>query len=333
MPPLPLRPTRSSVLRLPLQLTKAPRSSRPYRLIFAGATDLNATNSAAVTGQVAQAGIGLVSATSDPAKNDTTFVGDLSQGVFTVTGSAAAGYTVTYAINGSTYQGALSAAEVTNGGTLVLDNGTGSVAFSISAAATSTAASTTFQTALTNQFAGATAHAVHVVSKVLESNGSGGTVPGSAITATSTAGTLLDGFDGSKVKLTSSLFDPNGTNLPPISNFTVTGTGTSTVFSVNVGGTTYSTQGTITANATSTLVGSTFDGSTGILNFYKNGDKTNNPSEDLRLDLTGHSGLGEDQYDLQPYQHRQCTERSVRWRRWRYRHRGPKLPARCDNGG
>jgi len=257
---------------------------------FAGATALYATNTATVTGQTTQAGIGLVSATNDPTKNDTSFVGALSAGKFAVTNTNTGGYAVSYALNGSTYQGTLSATELANGGTLVLDNGTGSLAFAITGNSatpnTSTASATALQTALTNQFAGATAHAIHNVATTLASNGLGGTVPGSAITATSTAGSLLDGFTGKYATLTSSQYTAGATNLPPISDFTATGTGANTVFSVNIGGQTYTTQGTVN-DTVGTVVGDTFDGSTGILNFYLNGDKTNNPDEVLKLNLAG----------------------------------------------
>ena len=257
---------------------------------FQGASALNTTTVATVSGEATQSGIGAVSVTSAPTKNDITFVGDLSKGVFTVSGSTAAGYNISFALNGSTYQGSLSAYQVTNGGKLVLDNGTGQLAFNITgnsaAANANTASSSALQSALTAQFSGATAHAKHLIASTLQSNGAGGTVPGSAITAASTAGTILDGFDGSKATLTSSTYDGAATNLPPVSGFSATGTGTSTVFSVNVGGTVYSTTGTVTGGTT--LNTATINGaSAGVVNFYKNGDATTNPNEVLSLDLSG----------------------------------------------
>jgi flagellin len=249
-----------------------------------GATALNTNKAATVLGEAAQAGIGSVSVTSAPTKNDITFVGDLSTGVFGVSGSAGSGYSISYAINGSTYQGNLSAAQVADGGTLVLDNGSGQLAFAITGGSANTLTSTAFQTALTNQFAAATSSAVRLVSSTLQSNGLGGTIPGSAITAASTNGTIISGFTGANVRLTTAQYGGNATNLPPISNFSATGTGTSTVFSVLIGSTTYSTQGTVATGTT--VTGSSFDGATGILNFYKNGDKAGQTGEVLRLDLS-----------------------------------------------
>ena len=252
---------------------------------LAGATAFNATKAGSVTGEITQTGIGSVSFTSAPTKNDTTFVGDLSKGVFAVSGSAVSGYAVSYSLNGSTYQGNFSASEVTNGGTLALTNGTGVLAYSISAGATTTTTSSTLQTALTNQFSAATAHASHLVASTLQSNGAGGTIAGSAITSASTAGSLLNGFDGSKAILKSDKYGASATNLPPVSNFAATGSGTSVVFSVQIGTDTYTTQGTVTTAGP--LSAGVFDGTTGKLNFYKNGDKANNANEVLTLDLTG----------------------------------------------
>jgi len=256
---------------------------------FQGATALNATKAGAVSGETAQAGIGLVSFTSAPQKNDITFVGDLSKGDFSVSGSAVGGYSISYTLNGSTYQGALSAYQVANGGTMVLDNGTGQLAFSITAGSANTLTATALQTALTTQFSAATAAATRLSSSTLQSNGLGGTIAGSAITSASTAGTLLDGFNGARVRLTTSQFGANATNLPPISNFSVTGTGTAAVFSVLIGDTTFSSVGTVVDNGN--VLTSTFDGAAaGVLNFYKNGDKITNPNEVLRLDLSAISG-------------------------------------------
>lgn len=240
---------------------------------------------------VAQTGIGLVSSQNDIGKNDTAFVGDLSKGVFTVTGNTTSGYSVSYALNGSTYQGSYTAAEITNGSTLVLDNGKGTLSFALTASTTTTpnanlATASTLQTALTNQFAAATSYAKHQVITTNAVDSNGVTIAGSAI-PTSTDHTLT-GFSGSNVTLQSALF--SGVNLPSISQFSATGTGSSTVFSVKINGTTYSTAGTVTDNGT--LASSIFNGgSPGVVTFYANGDTTSN--EKLALNFSGITGTGE----------------------------------------
>ena len=261
--------------------------------LFAGATAESSNTSATVNGQVAAAGVSFSAANNDAKANDTAFVGDLSKGVFSATGDATAGYSVSYALGGSTYQGRLSGSEVTNGGTLVLDNGVGSLSFAVTASSVaspnaSTASATAFQAALTSIFAGATAFATHTVATTLAKDSNGANIAGSAITAASTAGTLLDGFSGANIKITSATF--SGNNLPPISSVTATGSGSSTVFSILVGGVTYSTQGTVSPDGRSTLAGTTFDGNTGILTFYKNGDKATNPNEKVVLDFSAATG-------------------------------------------
>lgn len=253
---------------------------------FAGATAFNATAAATIGGEAGQTGIGSAAFYNNPGKNDTSFVGDLSAGVFQVTGDAVAGYSVSYSLNGATYQGFLSGDAVTNGGKLVLDGGDGTVVFTISDSTgnTSTATSTAFQSALTAQFAAATAYAVHhVKSDELALDVNGNEIAGSAILATDTAGTLLNGFDGSDITIQSALFDAD--QLPPISNWSATGSGANTVFTVQVNGQTYSTDGSTVTNSTTLLNAANFGNGNGHLRVFANGDNTS--KEYIDLDLTG----------------------------------------------
>lgn len=256
---------------------------------FAGASGAFSTSSAYIDGQVAQSGLSVATATNNPGQNDLSLVGDLSEGLFTVTGSTSNGYSVSYSINGSTYQGTLNAAEVANGSKLILDNGKGSISFTVSANTedapnASTASASTLKTALESTFAGATASAIHKIATTLAKDAAGATIAGSGITAASTSGTLLDGFDGSDVTLQSALF--SGTNLPPVSTFSAAGNGSSTVLSVLVDGVSYSTTGTVVPGTANALNLTTFNGgSAGIVTFYKGGDSSS--TEKLTLDLSG----------------------------------------------
>jgi len=211
--------------------------------------------------------------------NDTTFVGALSGGTFTVAPATtdANVYTIGYAINGSVYSGSFS----DGGSSIALDNGKGTITFAITDGETFSGAS--LQTEFTNAFAGATAFAIHKVATVLATDSGGNNIAGSAITATSTAGSLLDGFSGSNVTVSSALF--NSTSLPSISNFSATGIGTGTVFSVVVNGTTYSTTGSVTSGP---QLNESDLGADDSLVLYKKGVSTSN--EKITLDLSGIGG-------------------------------------------
>lgn len=260
------------------------------------ATAFKATNSATLTGLVAQTGIGNAVAYNNVGTNDTALVGDLSTGVFNVTGNTTNGYSVSYALNGSTYQGSLNASEILNGGNLVLSNGNGSIAFTITGTSAAggnanIATAATLKTALTAQFAAGNAYAVHKLASTLATDSNGATIAGSAITAASTTGTLLNSFTGANATLQSALF--SGVNAPSIATFSGTGIQSNTVLSVVINGTTYSTHGGVTETSAPSgyqvkaiaFDGNAQDTNAGIITFYANGDSTSN--EKLTLNLSG----------------------------------------------
>jgi flagellin len=256
-------------------------SNNPLRDATIGTITANAAST--VTGFTATADItkfnGLV--LDSNTMNDTAFIGDLSQAVITATGTTdntTNPYSVSLALNGSLWTGVL-AVDATG---LTLDNGTSKFNFSLTGALAAGTTAASFATELRTGFSGATSYAIHKVATTLATDSSGNDIAGSAITSTSTAGTLLDGFSGSNVTMQSTLFD--GKSLPPISNFSATGTGTGTIFSVTIEGTTYSTAGTVTGGTT--LDTATFNGAgAGILTFYKKGDTSTNST--LTLNLAG----------------------------------------------
>ncbi len=277
---------------------------------FQNATVLSTNASAVISGTTATGGITAVSATNNPTANDTALVGDLSKGTFNVSGSNAAGFQVSYTTaGGSTYQGSLTSAQATAGHTLVLSNGSGSLAFTIGAAAAATASTaavfqqdlaTFFTSTSDNVTTGATAYATHTVATTLAKDSSGTAIAGSAITAASTSGTLLNTFTGADATLQSSAYTSGATNMPPIATFSAAGTGTSTVLSVLIDGVTYSTgtnsvdgagSNPVFTDGTDELKTATFDtgsqtqGSAGFVTFFANGDDTSDNK--LVLNLSG----------------------------------------------
>jgi len=252
----------------------------------------SAGTSAVIAGTVANAGVTSVVVASDTTNNDSTLYGDLSKGVFAGLGGTDANQQISFTINGSTYIGTYTADTTT----LALDNGKSTLTFTLPGddanGALDSQTGASLATQLTSFFASAKGYAVHSVATVDATDSNGNTIAGTGIETADTAGTLLNGFDGSKVLVQSQLFGTN--NLPPVTSFSATGFGTNTVFSVLVNGVTYSTTGTVAGSAT-TISATTFNGittdlagnaqATGLVTFYKGGDSTSN--EKLQLNLSG----------------------------------------------
>lgn len=246
-----------------------------------------ATTTATVTGFATQT-VGTISAVAvtDAAgtTGDSTFYGDLSQGVFNVDFIADDDFSVTFAINGSTYTGSILDGAA-SGGTIVLTNGEADITFTVAADLTAVgvsldaAGATALQTALTASFAGATGFANRTV---LTTDATG--VPNSAIASTDTAGTILQGFNGDDVRLVSQYY--NGLNLPSITGFKAFGQPSATggsYFEVTIDGRTYRTA----SNTDGTDIGAAdaFGNGSGLIRFYLDGDSTTNPNEYLQLDV------------------------------------------------
>ena len=245
---------------------------------------------------------------------DTTFIGDLSAGVFTVTETATDGFAITFSINGSTYTTvddltALSASAdgVSGHYDLTLSNGQGEINITLVdpdadgdiSALLDTTSSTDAQTLedlLTAAFATATAYASRniLTTDATDADNGGLAIAFSAIGADDTAavdttGTILAGFDGSNVILQSEFYDEDV--LPSIRDFRVVGNfdpdaaapGEGAIFSVTINGQTYS---TIALDAAATFATATFNGGTaGEFKFFLGGDESSD--EFLTLDLSG----------------------------------------------
>jgi len=261
--------------------------------VLAGRESHAGTASVAVSGLTTSGGVSAASFYNVPGQVDTTFVGDLSGGTFNIATSgltpttAAAIYTVSYNLNGSTYTGQISNDILTAGGGLSLSNGKGIIQLSLTAGSSS---STTLVTNLTTAFSGATANAIHTI-RITDATDpvTNQTVKNSSIAANATngsnntAGTLLAGFTGANVALQSSQFD--GSALPTISGFSAaTSGGTLSSLSVTINGTVYSTK-TVSTSSPTAISSTQFGGATaGILTFYQNGDTSN--ANTLTLTLT-----------------------------------------------
>jgi flagellin len=260
---------------------------------LAGANPLqSAANGTAVVGGFDAIGTAVTAvALTDGAGSvgDTTFIGDLSQGVWSVTSAASTGYAITFSINGSTYAGFIADIGAT-GTTVALTNGEGDIDLTLAADLTAAdatftedaAGATAFQEALTEAFSGATAFANRTV---LATDAAG--AAGSAIEAADTNGTTLEGFTGAGVTLRSQYY--SGDNLPTISDFRVVGTfGVGTKLEVTIDGRTYRSA----ANTTATGIdaGDGFGDGNGVIDFFLDGDETTNANEYLKLTLTSVEG-------------------------------------------
>ena len=243
---------------------------------------------------------------------DTTFIGDLSTGIFTVDIASAAGFSISFSINGSTYSTVnkldaltASADNISGHYDLFLSNGEGKIAIIIADDDgdisdkfdnATTADATSLETLLTDAFATATAYASRNVltTDATDTDNGGLAVAYSAIgsddtAAVDTTGTILAGFAGDNVTLQSATF--NGNILPSIRDFRVVGNfdpnadapGEGAIFSVTINGQTYS---TLALDAAAAFSDATFDGGTaGEFKFYLGGDSSSN--EFLTLDLSG----------------------------------------------
>ncbi len=247
----------------------------------------DAAHTATVTGFTAQTGITAVAFTDNATGTlgDTTFYGDLSEGVFEVQFDGVTGYNITFNLNGSTYVGV--EADISGTGTsIVLTNGEGTLTFTVSADLTGTyaasaAGATLFETALTNSFAAATAFSNRALQDANITVGAT-EVEGTAIEAADTNGTLLEGMDGSDITLRSEFW--NGINAPTIANFQAIGdSGIGIKFSVEVDGRTYIT-GALT-DATDLSADDILGDGAGVMTFYLDGDSTANPNEFITVAL------------------------------------------------
>ncbi len=253
-------------------------SNNPLRTASIATVTANAALT--VTGFTATTNVGqfksfVLDVASGATQNDTAFQGDLSKGIFLSTGTTdntQHAYTVSLALNGSVWNGTL-AVDAT---TLALDNGTSTITFSVNALAAGVTA-TQFGTQLTTSLASAKGFAIHTVATTLATDSAGNNIAGSAITASSTAGTLLDSFSGSNVTIQSQLFT-TGTaqKLPSISDWSATGIGSGVVFSVVVNGTTYSTAGAVAGTDTTVKTATFNGGAAGLLQLYAQGNTSSN---------------------------------------------------------
>jgi len=265
---------------------------------------------AAVISGVTTAGTPFTSATYTTigTNNDSAFYGALSGGTFSVSddNQTAAYYDITYTLNGSTYIGR--GVPGTASANFVLSDGSGSINILMGGTALPTAATagnlTLLQSELTTFFSGATAYSVRNIATADATNVStGAKIANSAIAATSangedyTAGGLLAGFTGSNVTIQSALY--SGANIPSISGFSATLSGTSaTTLSLTLNGNTYTT-GAIAGG--SNLATATFGGgAAGIGTFYLNGNTTSNEkvtinfggiTDAAHIDLTTSNGV------------------------------------------
>jgi flagellin len=241
-------------------------------------------NTATITGFATQGTLITAVAFADGAGSlgDTTFYGDLSQGTFEVQAGTPE-FTVSYTLNGSTYLGTVEDASST-GTSLVLTNGEGTITFTLAADVSGTysvdaTGAAAFQTDLEDAFEGASAFSNRTL---LETDASG--VAGSAIEASDTNGTLLEGMDGNDIIVRSQFWD--GLNAPTISDFSVSDPagGVGSKFSVVINGRTYTTEALIDATDISASANITA-GSGDNLRFYLDGDSATNPNEYISIDL------------------------------------------------
>lgn len=248
---------------------------------------------ATITGFTAQTSITAVSFANNGTGTfgDTTFYGDLSQGVFEVQFDGTTGFNVTFNINGSTYVGT-EANNAATGGSIILTNGEGDIeitwAADISGAYAATAAgATALEVALTNAFASATAFSDRTIQNANISVGAT-EIEGSAIETTDTNGTLLEGMDGNDATVRSQFWDLD--HAPTIAGFQAVGdAGVGMKFSVQVDGRNYVSLALTDATDLSGNGGAgaiVSGGSNNVLNFYLDGDATANPNEYLSINFT-----------------------------------------------
>lgn len=291
--------------------------SNPLRSALAGTAVVGG-----FTEQVVTAGTEFIAASLADAGTgssaDTTFIGDLSVGVWTVDIASAAGFAISFSINGSTYSTvnllttlASSADLVTGHYDIVLTNGQGNLTIQVLDDDgdlsglfdnATQADADALETYFTDAFATATAYANRNVltTDAVDADNGGLAIAYSAIGADNTAaidttGTILAGFTGAEVILQSEFYSTS--SLPSITNFSVVGNfdpdaaapGEGAIFSVTINGQTYS---TIALDAADTFAAATFDGGTaGEFKFYLGGDVSSN--EFLTLDLSGLSAAAD----------------------------------------
>lgn len=252
----------------------------------------DAANTATITGFAAQSTqITAVSFadTAGGSLGDTTFYGDLSQGIFEVQNQAAPDFTVSYTLNGSTYIGIIIDADAT-GTSLVLSNGEGSITFTIAADVDGpytedAAGALALQTDLEEAFASAVAFN----SRTIRTSDATG-VEGSGIAAADTNGTLFEGITGSSITVKSQYW--NGINAPTIGGFKVIADpsdglsyGAGIKFEVTIDGRTYRTKALAIATDVGGAAVDSFGDGNSLMKFYLDGDATANSNEFLQIDL------------------------------------------------